>query len=102
MLRYLKWLSIAGVWYPIALMAVWGLLGACAFAISPAGGGSFFVLGIYLAFALCHALAVATLVAIGLWVTRQESITPFAMATAILGALISAPVLGWIYFSVLF
>jgi hypothetical protein len=97
MLQYLKWFSIAGVWYPIAVMAAWALLVVCASAISPAAAGSFYVMGIYLAFALCHALPVATLFALGLWATRRAPMSLFALLTALLGALIPAAVLGRIY-----
>jgi|GEM_PF-5284442 len=99
MLQYLKWFSIAGVWYPIAFIALWCLLGTCAFAISTQAGGSFYLIGIYLTFALCHVLPVATLFALGLWATRRAPMSRFALLTALLGALLPAAVLGRVYFA---
>ena len=100
MLRYLKWFSIAGVWYPIAFLAVWGVSGAC-FAVLgwQSGAASMYIVGMFLVFAFAHSFALAALIAAGLFLTRQVSLSWFPLCTATIGALVSAVVSGRVYFS---
>ena len=102
MLRYFQWLAVAGVWGPLLVVASWFALSAL---ISFAGGdGSasgwgFAVGGMFIAVAAAHALAVSSLVGVGLLVVRKTGSVPITAVSAVIGGSLSALVLARIYFN---
>ena len=102
MLRYLQWMAIAGVWWPLAFVAAWyGLVlhGSSPNSTSDAGWGLAFF-GMLFVFAAAHALAISSLVGVGLLFIGQA---PRYWATALsagVGWLASVWFLGRIYFGV--
>lgn len=73
MLCYLRWISIVGVWLPIAVLAMWAGVSWGVGALVPDAGWGLVVIGMFLTFAFSHALAVSSLVGIGLLITRQAA-----------------------------
>lgn len=100
MLSYLKWLSIAGVWLPIAGLTVWAGVSWVVSALAPQAGWGIVVIGMVLTFGLSHALAVSSLVGVGLLLTRRAPSPALALISVIVGGLISALVLSRICFDV--
>lgn len=99
MLRYLQWLSIAGVWLPVAILAGWGFVSWGLGWVSPEAGWGLTVIGAVLVFAFSHALAISSVVGAGLLATRHASRPAFTFLSVIVGGLISAFVLSRIYFN---
>lgn len=102
MLRYLKWLSIAGIWWPVLLLASWALVSYSVAVINPASGAGWglVAIGYFLTFAFSHLLAISSATGIGLLIARQASRPGFTLASALTGGLISAFVFSRIYFGV--
>ena len=102
MLRYLKWLSISGVWFPIFVLVSWTLItwGIAAIAPTSGAGWGLTAIGFFLTFALSHLLAISSVTGVGLLIARQASKPAVTLASAIVGGLISAFVFSRIYFSV--
>jgi hypothetical protein len=102
MLRYLKWLSIAGIWLPIFVLATWVLISWSVIAINPTSGGGWglTVIGVFLTFAFSHLLAISSAIGFGLLITRQVEKPAFTLVSAVTGGLISAFVFSRIYFGV--
>ena len=98
MLSYLKWLSVAGIWLPIAGLAAWAGISWVVSALAPDAGWGIVVVGMVLTFGLSHALAVSSLVGIGLLLIRRAPSPAFTLLSAIVGGLVSALVLSRIYF----
>lgn len=99
MLNYLKWISISGVWGPVAILLAWGVFTFVVGTIRPQEGYGLVVIGVMLTFALSHALAFSSVIALGLVVTRQASRPKWTLLSAIVGGLISALMLSRIYFN---
>ena len=97
MLRYLRWLSISGVWGPLAILAGW--FAVTTFAPYSAGWG-LAVLEMLLVFASAHALAVSSLVGLCLLATGNSSRVAMTAVSAVVGSLGAALVLARIYFDV--
>lgn len=96
MLRYLQWLSINGVWAPVALLVCWLLL----IQVAPAEWGwGLVVVGYLLAFAAAHALAVASVVAVTLLATGRAVRVWATVVSALVGGVCAAFVLSRIYFN---
>jgi hypothetical protein len=102
MLRYLKWLSVAGVWIPIATLAVWAAVSWVVSALAPGTGLGLVAIAMFLTFALSHALAISSLVGFGLLITRRASSPAFTLLSAIVGGVVSMFVLLRVYFDVNF
>lgn len=102
MLRYLKWLSISGVWLPILVLVSWALITWCVAAIAPTSGAGWGLtaIGFFLTFALSHLLAISSATGIGLLIARQASKPAVTLVSAMAGGLISAFVFSRIYFGV--
>lgn len=100
MLRYLKWLSIAGVWLPILVLAIWTLISWSVVAINPASDAGFGLsaIGFMLTFAFSHLLAISSATGIFLLIARKAERPFFTLASAVFGGLISAFVFSRIYF----
>jgi hypothetical protein len=98
MLHYLKWLSIAGVWFPIATLAAWATLSWIVGALVPEEGFGLVAVGMFLTFALSHALAISSLVGLGLLITRRASSPALTLLSAVVGAMVSVSVLLRVYF----
>src|ERR671939_14015 len=98
MLKYFQWLAIAGVWWPLLVVAAWFGL---AWGTSLVGGGSsgwgLVAVGMFLLFAVAHALAIASFVVVCLLATRRAPRVLATSASAILGGGIAILVLGRIY-----
>jgi hypothetical protein len=101
MLRYLQWLAIAGVWLPLAVVAAWFAL---AWATSLVGGGSngwgLAAVGLLLSVAAAHALAVSSLVGVGLLVVRRTPRILLTAISALIGASLAFFVLGRLYLGI--
>ena len=97
MLSYLKWLSIAGVWLPIAGLAAWAGISWVVGALAPEAGWGVVVIGMVLTFGLSHALAVSSLIGTGLLLTRRAPSPAFTLLSVIVGGLVSILVLSPIY-----
>jgi hypothetical protein len=100
MLRYLKWLSIAGVWIPLALLAAWGAISWMADIVAPSSGMGMVLIDMLLGFALAHGMAVSSFVGFGLLISRRTTLPVFTMLSATLGAISSMFVLLPVYFNV--
>jgi len=102
MLCYLKWLSIAGVWLPVLVLAIWALISWSIIAINPASGAGLGLsaIGFMLAFASSHMLAISSATGIGLLIARKASRPTLTLTSAVFGGLISAFVLSRTYFGV--
>ncbi|MES2899556.1 MAG: hypothetical protein V4723_07495 [Pseudomonadota bacterium] len=100
MLHYLRWLSIAGVWLPAALMGISFCIVWAVGTFAPSAGWGIVFIGMALTFFLSHGLAISSLVGLGLVVSRQAKKPAFTLLTAIAGAILSALVLSRIYFDV--
>jgi hypothetical protein len=98
MLNYLKWLSIAGVWLPIAGLTAWAGISWVVGALAPEAGWGVVVIGMVLTFGLSHALAVSSLIGVGLLLTRRAPSPAFTLLSVLVGGLVSALVLSRIYF----
>lgn len=96
MLRYFQWLSITGVWGPLALLALWFAMAE----IAPASlGWGLAFLGIVLAVAAAHALAMASLVGLLLLATGRASRVKATLVSALVGGSCAAFVLAKLYFN---
>lgn len=102
MLRYMKWLSISGVWMPISVLVVWGLISWCVVTISPTSGAGWGLsaIGLFLTFSFSHLLAVSSVTGIGLLIARQAPRPTFTLLSALVGGLVSAFVFSRLYFGV--
>lgn len=97
MIRYLNWLSVAGVWFPTFAWVACALVGWAVGLMSLEAGAAFYVIGVFLTFALCHALAISSIAGIGLLITRKANSPVFTLVSATAGALISGLVLSRVY-----
>jgi hypothetical protein len=98
---YLKWFSVAGVWYPAAFLAAWFSVAATLSVFgAPDSAGGMYLIGIFLIFPIAHSFGLASLLAAGLFVTRQVQVSPFRLFTALIGALVAIFVLARVYFNV--
>src|SRR5471030_1048500 len=102
MLRYLKWLSIAGVWLPILVLAIWVLISWSVIAINPASdfGFGLSVIGFMLVFAFSHMLAISSVTGIGLLIAHKASRPILTLTSAVIGGIMSAFVFSRIYFGI--
>lgn len=98
MLSYLKWLSVAGVWLPIVGLAAWAGISWVVGALAPEADWGIVVIGMVLTFGLSHALAVSSLIGVGLLLTRRATSPVFTLLSVIAGGLVSVLVLSRIYF----
>ena len=101
MLRYLKWVSVAGVWLPILVLALWAFVWSGMTLIPTSGAGvGMIAIGLFLVFGLSHALAISSFIGVCLLVTRRTSRPTFTLVSAIIGGTISAFVLARVYFDI--
>lgn len=98
MLSYLTWLSVAGVWLPIMGLAAWAGISWIVGALAPDASWGIVVIGMALTFGLSHALAVSSLIGIGLLLTGRAPSPAFTLLSVTVGSLVSALVLSRIYF----
>lgn len=97
MIRYFQWLSIAGVWLPLAILAFWFAV----ISLAPASTGwGIAVFGVIVALASAHALAVSSLIGLFLIATRNTSRVAATAVSALVGGACAALVLARIYFNV--
>ena len=102
MLRYLRWLSIAGVWLPTAALATWAVVTWIVGALAPEAGYGLVVAGVFVTFALSHALLISSLVGTGLLLTRHALSPAFTLLSVAVGGVFSAFILLRVYFDVSF
>lgn len=96
MFQYLQWLSIKGVWGPLALLASWLLLARAA----PATWGwGLAVVGIVLTVATAHALALASLAGLILLASGRAARVRATLVSALVGGTSAAFVLARLYFN---
>ena len=100
MLRYFKWLSIAGVWVPLALLTGWAAISWIAEVVAPSSGMGMVAIGMLLGFALSHGMAVSSFVGFGLVISRRATFPMFTMLSASLGGISSMFILLPVYFNV--
>lgn len=96
MFQYLQWLSIKGVWGPLALWASWLLLSQAA----PASWGwGLALVGIVLTVATAHALALASIAGLILLATGRAARVRTTSVSALVGGSSAAFALAKLYFN---
>jgi hypothetical protein len=104
MLRYLRWISISGVWIPILIAVFWLDGGELIFAISPRGSALensasvFLFLGmLFIPFISAHALLISSLIGLCLYLTDQAKNRGVTLISAFVGLSIGSFLLARIY-----
>jgi low temperature requirement protein LtrA len=101
MLKYFQWLSIAGVWGSLLLIAgCFALTGIISFSGPSGSAWGLAISGMILVIAAAHALAISSLVGLALLAIGKARTVPATAVSAFAGGSLSTFMLWRIYFHI--